>query len=845
MGKNLIRPDGSILRVESDEEAQKLQVLGYREESPTQELERGITEAQEAHYSTMGQQVLTGVEGFVSGLTLGGSDLLLDSEETRERARYNPGTRLASELVGGLAPLAVTGGGSALAKGAGTVAKFTPAGLASRGALGAGKALGRGSATIEAGIAGVVEGAAVGAGQAVTSAQLTGDPLTAESIAAGIGWGALYGGGLATLGAGLASKFEDRAARASLKGEEALGPTRSEIVAKADLDRAVGEANVHRMVSEDVRARESALASLQDGHYGHFHGAISDAAGELKKVQRPVVETSGPTGTIELRPLRDTANAVRTEIVDTGTMGYARKYVKSYTEQLSSAQHAAKEGRYEDMVGHLEKFKEQLARINGELSGDAVLTEKITKATSSADASIKNAQTLMGAAKLRVDTATAAAEELTRISALGDVLSRFPKTAEEFAGMTAKRVEVLSAAVDDVGKLKSAELAGVQQAVRDSVEELKLGLGVKMEGTPGAQVQGIHRLLREARGKWAGDAARAAKEGRLLWDRAGKAEDRASRAAMGGDMERVQKAKAGGSKASWAPRYLVGSWAAQRAGGGMASSLAYVAGSKLAGALVNFKGAVLGAISDKANKWIPKVGRGLQKGAPRVEPLLTRLDGMVEQKQKDRQALMKARAVEIQQAAPAIRDTLYRAIQPLAISNPELAAAIHKHGVARFQFLLSKMPKDPGLAFSNLKSLWKPDPVAVEKFARYYEVFQNPVAVMTRAIESGRITLEAAEGLREMDPELFSYMRGRMLERIADPEVMGKMKYDDQVHMGILLDLPLHSTMDPRFIAPQQQMYTERNQPLEMNPRIQPGGGAGRPSGPGPSATSSQKITEH
>jgi hypothetical protein len=119
------------------------------------------------------------------------------------------------------------------------------------------------------------------------------------------------------------------------------------------------------------------------------------------------------------------------------------------------------------------------------------------------------------------------------------------------------------------------------------------------------------------------------------------------------------------------------------------------------------------------------------------------------------------------------------------------------------------------------------------------------MGVMTKALESGKITLEAAEGLREMNPELWQTLRVRMLERISEPEVAKKMSYADQVHVGMLLGLNLHSTMDPRFISAQQQMYTERNQPLEMNPRIQPGGGAGRPSGPGPSATAGQKVTEH
>jgi hypothetical protein len=96
-----------------------------------------------------------------------------------------------------------------------------------------------------------------------------------------------------------------------------------------------------------------------------------------------------------------------------------------------------------------------------------------------------------------------------------------------------------------------------------------------------------------------------------------------------------------------------------------------------------------------------------------------------------------------------------------------------------------------------------------------------------------------------MNPELFTYLRSNMLMRLSDPKVREKITYPDQVHLSILLDIPFHSTMDPRFISAQQQMYTERNQPLEMNPRVQPGGGAGRPSGPGPSATAAQRTTEH
>jgi hypothetical protein len=98
---------------------------------------------------------------------------------------------------------------------------------------------------------------------------------------------------------------------------------------------------------------------------------------------------------------------------------------------------------------------------------------------------------------------------------------------------------------------------------------------------------------------------------------------------------------------------------------------------------------------------------------------------------------METRKRELAEAAPIIRDTMYRAVQPLSIEHPDLAASLHQLGVKRFQFLMSKLPKDPGLAFSNLKSLWKPDKVEVEKFSRYYEAYHDPVGVLTRALDTG------------------------------------------------------------------------------------------------------------
>jgi len=256
--KTLIRSDGSTVTV-PEAEAGKLLTLGYKEQTPVQEMEAGISRGIENFYTTPDQQVTTAIEGLYSGATVGLSDLL-GSDDSIERARYNPGTRLATEVIGSLAPLAPGGLGKAL--------DFTPAGLLERGAIKAGEAIGQGSKVISTMSRTAIEGAGFGAGSALTTAQLNGDPVTSEAILAGMGWGALFGGGLGALGAGVEAKFEARAARLAAAEDDLFrNAGRQEAAA---LERAEGKAKVHSVISEGMKKEHGALANLEEGHYQHF-----------------------------------------------------------------------------------------------------------------------------------------------------------------------------------------------------------------------------------------------------------------------------------------------------------------------------------------------------------------------------------------------------------------------------------------------------------------------------------------------------------------------------------------------------------------------------------------------
>lgn len=821
--RTLLRPDGSEVRVD-DADAGRLLALGYKEKSGASIYEEGISTATENHYSDPLSKFRTYREGELSGLSLGISDMVFgDDEDYKQRAHYNPVPRLTGEVAGAFAPVIP---GVSEARGILPVVKLAQ--LAEEG----GAAIGAGSKIMATMARGAIEGAGYGAGGAITSAKLEGDPVTAQAVLAGMGQGALWGGGLAGLGAGVQARLESRAAR--IAAEEA-GPSRAELLAREGLERAEGDARVHGVLREGLQESIHDAKVVEDYHYDNLRSAIVDAKDTLKRTVTGMEEAVESVKDINFKDLGHAQKTISNQLVENHLMMEVRGEQRAFTREFALAQQAAKEGNYEKMVTHLDKFKENMVVMETKLGG---------KKFFDSDKVVSQANDLMGLAKLRIENATRASTTAAEMNTIHTTLESFPKNATEFANMRASKVEKLAAAVDSLQKLKVGEFAGVQQAATDAVDHMSQALGITMEGTPGQRLQGIWKLMKEAGTKRAKESLEMATKGNLLWEKANTEASKVERAGAEAAHERSATAKMGKTEKLLAKTlgYSTGSWTGKKLGIGYPG---YLLGQSLVMGLVGLKGAVLGTLSNAAMKFTPKAMRGLQIIGPKLQPLATRLDGTLDDQKKDKKALMDARMREINEAAPSIRDTLYRAVEPVGIEHPEFAQALHEHAVSRFQYLMSKMPKDPGLAYSKLKSMWKADPVEIEKFSRVYEAFHDPVGVLTRAIQTGKISNEAADFIQNADPELWNHFRAELLMRVSDPEVNLNLKYADQVHLSALTGIPFHASMDPRFIAASQQMHTERNQPLEMNPRIQPGGGAGRPAGPGPSATSAQRTTEH
>lgn len=208
---NMIRPDGTVVGVDTSK-VEEYTSLGYRPETPQEVVERGHQAAEEAYYSSGAQGVGAFTEGFLAGGTLGLSDLLLEDEGTRKRAKYNQGKRVAGEVLGAVVTSVVPGG------------QFTPTGALSRGT----QALARGRGAVAKIAAAGAEGAVAGVGSELSRTTLSGDPLTVEGALASGGLGLLLGSGAGALGVG----FEAAASR--------FAPEATKTVEQQLLERATG-----------------------------------------------------------------------------------------------------------------------------------------------------------------------------------------------------------------------------------------------------------------------------------------------------------------------------------------------------------------------------------------------------------------------------------------------------------------------------------------------------------------------------------------------------------------------------------------------------------------------------
>lgn len=834
----VVRNDGTLLDA-TPEQAERLKLLGYREQTPQENEARLGAESKAEFYSTPEQQAGAGVEGFSSGLSFGLSDYtqgLLWGDEVHERARYNPGTRMATETLGALAPLLLTGGESAsvtaaqLAEEGGAInalragASVAPTSLLSEGAgtlarLGASE--GSLANTV---LRGAIEGGAYGGAGAADHAWLDGDPLTAETILHGVGWGSVLGGGLSALGHGLGRVADLEAAKlhetptpgakdvaevggksyealrsevqnlheelnAAVKSSDAVMKGAADIARNPEAKALAREVSESQILSESSSPLRESPATLNVTESQIVHeapvGSRTEAPGNtLTLGTRPVTESqiiseapatlnvtdsqivgSRPAGTLNVTDSQILGSEPNRPLLD-----YQKAVVKA-GKLYDQAMGAADRGNFKGAMDAAAQYSDHMKALSGQLGVQGI---------GSSDSAMKN---------------------LIELRALRAELRNFPRSIDEFAGMSPKRAERLFAALDSAGKVQGVR-AG---AVKDAVNELVTDLGL----SPEKGLRQAYKVAKEMTKSAAKPASSVASEGPEGGPEAKKA-----------GLLRQMAGFALGGKAYGAIRVAGGDRAMAYMGYRAVKHAVTAGGADLAG----LRGAVISKLRGAAASYLPAAGAGLKLAAPRVEPLLASLvNGRLDSDTKDLRELAQRRAREVGDLGPVIRDYLYKQIEPLAAVQPKLAPALHQAGVASFEALQAMLPKDPGV-ISKLQSIWKPSDVQAVVMAKQLEVFHDPVGVATDMLRTGQFDPVKISAMKDLSPQIWQTMRVELLKRVTSPEVRDKMSYQDQIGLSAMLDIPIHSSMQPSYIATSQAMFTQRSQPLSANPRMGQGG---------------------
>jgi hypothetical protein len=855
---NLVRPDGTVVNA-TDEEARLLQSLGYKEE------ERGAgqlreQEAEAQRYYTSGaQQVATAAEGFVSGATAGVSDFVIDTENAQERARFNPGTRMAGQLVGAIAPAIATG----------PLATLTPAGQIARGSavLAEGAATGR---IARAAIAAGAEGAVTGAGTAAGNAHLSGDPVTVESVLAGAGWGALYGAGIgAGFGAlgkgaealGKGTKAADGtvpgtlgdsiADRIALRNTDGLDDALDSIAAKPDNYRVLDNegftplrnsvTEIRKFADDAVRQVDDAMVKSKKYVKEAETAAKADADNlasltKLKQVQDDILDAAGPTGT-------------GGKFTPEGS-----EVSKSVMRAYKAASRAAEEANPVAMQKAFDDYRTALRQANKVFGFTEFPVPTVGRPNPMAFA---GAQAADEAARAAVKSL----EDVTALRASAKALKDFPTSPESFLHMRGPTAERMFASLDNAFKSGGEEIAVLRDAFGKMADDMAQRLGLVPQGTdPVAKLKEVWNAAKSASAPKTQSQVKNFLEGDYTSPSSIKItrpkEKPTSKLGYLASILQMASARKASSMARAAGGGAFASSAAyQAARRAVGGALGYGAGglSGLIAEVTGMRAAVHQGMKSAVASYGPKVSRAGKRLAPQVGAMSIRLGGDQDDEKGSRKELFARRSKEIREALPAARNTLMRSVSPLIDEGEnDFASALHEAASTMLEGLASMLPKDPGDQFSRGKSLWTPSDVEILQFERKYEVFQDPLEVVTRSLSTGDITPEAAGALKTFYPALYDELRFEMMGRLAsDEKFTNSLSYNDQVNLSVLLELDLHASLRPDWIASQQTMFMEQVVPPDGAPGVNPAGNnGGRPAGGSKSAygpygpTKSQQLTE-
>jgi hypothetical protein len=885
---NIIRPDGSVTSGTRDE-LKKLQLLGdYKEETATDKKFRESESATKEMYSGTGDKVKTFASGVASGASLGLLDPLVDTEEEKLRAQYNPKSRLAGEITGGIAPALIPGG------------EFTPAGALGKLAGGASELVGGGIKG--AALAGGIEGAGFGAQSTIANSTLTDDPLTAQSLLSGIGYSSLFGAGLNTAihGAGRLAeragvKLEPKVGEPNYKpkskdlGEiEIVNPDNynafrqniaDTIPTKQYVDDYIGaidsdaaaltsdHAAAHKDMAEQIRQQKQVIADLEkkvpdavkehtaelqtakNEHVLAKHHADkfnADAEEALSISQEQYVKEAKSGGLFTARKeLENTYDQIfqKVKAADNPTLSEMSVTIKKGLKKYDSL---IKEGDYagaKDVLGATQKgLKGVSAAMN---LGIEVPEVKIgIKANPKKMAELYEGMT---AHEERLAKAESKLEELkargprdykaeieAETGALDEMHSAkfsYPELDLTHHIEAKKQYTEIGKALDKLRNFPkfASEFTGLGTA---KVNELGDALDLVMKSVDTIpELQPIVSSLEKATQSLV-DSTGIKTEGSIVNQLKAihaTAKQANKQPILGPIEHEILNYKAPAEHHNMFGDGAVAYGASKVLGVGYPG---YLAGRVAIEHLAGLKSAVQNKVS-RAAKAIGKTFQRTGKNyvVPALQPLYTKLNGGRDKEAKNPREAARNRINELLEITPVVNDTLYKGLEAHAggVHNA-VFAAIHAAAIAGHNALIELLPKDRIGTTVGFKNTWEPNDIETAITAKVLRAFYNPTDVLTDSM-AGKLDPIELKTIKAVYPDLYSYVRSEILEQVTLVPELTK-SFNNQQALSTLLDIKVSSAFKPENTVDAQAIFVATP---EVNNASQGGGaknnsGGGRPA---------------
>lgn len=150
------------------------------------------------------------------------------------------------------------------------------------------------------------------------------------------------------------------------------------------------------------------------------------------------------------------------------------------------------------------------------------------------------------------------------------------------------------------------------------------------------------------------------------------------------------------------------------------------------------------------------------------------------------------------------------------VSDPDIIAAAEKHRRAMFEYLASTLPKMPQPGLLE-KTNWQPNKLQAISFARRMEAASDPAGTLEKLANTREmISLEAAEALQKVYPQLFAQAQQRLMQQAAQSQA--NIPYSKRVHLSLVYKLPLDAALDPDRLIRTQAVFEKSATPAPISP---------------------------